>query len=768
MILVFLAALMGGQISAVVFAGSIQEEFETPVESISGQEAVEPEEVDAEQVEQVEQEELLEPPDTLSQEELLAREETPDSSLATSEEVSQSPQNSSPGMVFQFTNVPLTTVVDTVMRELGYSYVTSPGVGGSASIYTMGEIPKENAFSVLEQLLQMNGMGIVKQDDLYVLIPLAQTTTVPHGVIVDPQSSAEAQEPSAPDSQLSQEEFFEAQPVVSTFNVPQEESDDDARPGGVLTYVIPLNYVPSTEMLTMVTPFVSAGAHVIDYASANMLMITDFRKNVDQVLKLVKLLDTDYFDRTTVDLIPILYNTASTIAGDLAQIFSPTGGKSGGVRFVTIERLNSLLVITRSASVFKKVQEWVQKLDTTSSGTNIKTFVYPVENNTAGNIANILSQLYSEGLGFSSGQGQSEGGEPVQSLATRSEPASGPFSGSGLGPTLQGRPISRQSGINAVVAPDLKIIVNEFNNSMIIQATEADYQFLLQTIKQLDVLPRQVLLEAKLYSVELKDDLSFGVAAFLKSRDEAVSGPATLGQMASEGSLSVATQAFFGSMRTLEMSMNSLRSKTNVELLHAPRILAIDGAQAQINVGAEVPVTTASFGDPLQSGTTTNFVNSIQFRPTGVTLLIFPRISAGGVVAMDISVEVSSAAGAALTPTINTNSVTTSLIVRDGQTVALAGIISDTMSSSRDRVPLLGDIPILGTLFGRTTRLKRRAELIFFITPRVIHNLPTATELTLEFKRAMQKAYGFVDKKEAEQRDLIQKRIDQELKNKQQ
>ena len=135
---------------------------------------------------------------------------------------------------------------------------------------------------------------------------------------------------------------------------------------------------------------------------------------------------------------------------------------------------------------------------------------------------------------------------------------SGPFSGSGLGPTLQGRPISRQSGINAVVAPDLKIIVNEFNNSMIIQATEADYQFLLQTIKQLDVLPRQVLLEAKLYSVELKDDLSFGVAAFLKSRDEAVSGPATLGQMASEGSLSVATQAFFGSMRTLEMSMNSL------------------------------------------------------------------------------------------------------------------------------------------------------------------------------------------------------------------
>jgi general secretion pathway protein D len=210
-----------------------------------------------------------------------------------------------------------------------------------------------------------------------------------------------------------------------------------------------------------------------------------------------------------------------------------------------------------------------------------------------------------------------------------------------------------------------------------------------------------------------------------------------------------------------------LRSKTNVELLEAPRILAIDGAEAQINIGAEVAVTTASFGDPLQSGNATNFVNSIQYRPTGVTMLIFPRISASGVVAMDIAIEVSSATGAALTPTINTNSITTSLMVRDGQTVALAGIISDQTSFSRDRVPILGDIPILGALFGQTTRTRRRAELIFFITPHVIHSLPTATELTLDFKRALQKAYDFIEKSDSEERDLIQKRRDQELENQQ-
>jgi general secretion pathway protein D len=496
-------------------------------------------------------------------------------------------------------------------------------------------------------------------------------------------------------------------------------------------------------------------------------MITDFRRNIEQVLKLVELLDTDYFDRTTVDLIPIRYNQATDIAADLAQIFAPSG-TAAGVRIVTIERLNSLLVVTRSASVFQEVQRWVEKLDTTSTGTNIKTFVYQVENNTAGNIADILSQLYQDGLGLSSAQGQPQEGQQVQPVPQQRAPSvSQQFRGSTtLGPTLQGRPISRQPGTLAVVGTNLKIIVNEFNNSLIIQSTEADYQFLLQTIKLLDVLPRQVLIEAKLYSVELQDDLSFGVAAFLEERGMDL-GPATIGQISPGGALSVATRAFIGSSRQLEATINALRSRTNVELLEAPRILAIDGAEAQINIGAEVPVTTASFGDPLQAGTQTNFVNSIQFRPTGVTMLIFPRISASGVVAMDIAIEVSSATGAALTPTINTNSITTSLMVRDGQTVALAGIISDQTSFSRDRVPILGDIPILGALFGQTTRTRRRAELIFFITPHVIHNLPTATELTLDFKRSLQKAYDFIEKSDSEERDLIQKRRDQELENQQ-
>ncbi|MCH7803354.1 MAG: hypothetical protein IH937_04660 [Acidobacteria bacterium] len=676
---------------------------------------------------------------------------------------------SSNGLIFRFNDVPLTTLIDTVMKELGYSYIIDPRVQGTASIHTMGEIPRENAFEILEQLLQMNGQGIVRKDGMYVIVPLGETTKIPHELIVNPEASQlqeGAAQPGAAQLQPAPQPVPPTPaaqgPVVSTIGPPQEPGPGEIQKEGVLTYVIALHHIPSSEMVTLITPFVSNGANMINYASANILILTDFRQNVEQVLKLIRLLDTEYFDMTTVDLVPIRYNQAADIAADLAHIFAP--GAPAGVRLVTIERLNSILVVTRSADVFQEVQEWIEKLDTPSTGSNLRTFVYQVENNTATNIANILSQLYQDGAGLPSmaegGQLQPQATEP--GFVPRQQLPQDRFRGSGLGPTLAGRPMSSGSNIRAVVTGNIKIVVNEFNNSLIIQATEGDYQFLLQTIRQLDVLPRQVLIEAKIYAIELQDNLSYGVSAFLEARDNNL-GPPTIGSMV-DGTLNATTTAFIGSSRQLRSIITALSAKTNVRILEAPRILALDGVQAQINIGAEVPVTTASFGDPLQSGST-NFVNSIQFRPTGVTLLILPRISASGIVTMDLAIEVSSATGQSLTPTINTNSISTSLIVRDGQTVAIAGIISDSFDEARNRIPILGRIPVIGALFGTTTRNKRRNELVFFITPHVIRNLPTATELTRDFRRSLRNSYDFIERTEREERELIQERRALEQQN---
>ena len=715
----------------------------------------------AEEEEFVEEGQLVEEGDVQEEEEIAEQVEAPPVQASPL----QSPLSSN-GLVFRFNNVPITTLIDTVMKELGYSYIIDPRVQGTASIHTMGEIPRENAFDILEQLLQMNGQGIVKQDGIYVIVPLQLTPKIPHELIVNPEASQlqeEGAQPAAAQLQPAPQPVPPApaaqEPVVSTIGPPQEPVPGETQNEGVLTYVIALHHIPSAEMVTLITPFVSNGANMINYASANMLILTDYRQNVEQALKLIRLLDTEYFDLTTVDLVPIRYNQAVDITEDLAQIFAP--GSPAGVRLVTIERLNSILVVTRSADVFQEVREWIDKLDTPSSGSNLRTFVYQVENNTATNIASILSQLYQEGVPSAMG-GTAQGDQPQQSGAQPGFVPAGQQRLQGvprtadLGPSLTGRPMASGSDIRSVVSGNIKIIVNEFNNSLIIQATESDYQFLLQTIRQLDVLPRQVLIEAKIYAVELQDNLSYGVSAFLEARNPDL-GPPTTGSIV-DGTLSATTTAFIGSSRQLRAVITALSAKTNVQILEAPRILALDGVQAQINIGAEVPVTTASFGDPLQSGSSTNFVNSIQFRPTGVTLLIMPRISASGIVTMDLAIEVSNATGDSLTPTINTNAINTSLIVRDGQTVALAGIISDSANDVRNRVPVLGSIPVIGGLFGTTSTDKRRNELVFFITPYVIRNLPTTTELTLDFRRALRNAYEFIEKKESEETELIEER----------
>ena len=314
-----------------------------------------------------------------------------------------------------------------------------------------------------------------------------------------------------------------------------------------------------------------------------------------------------------------------------------------------------------------------------------------------------------------------------------------------LGPALSK---DSRSQIRAIVAGNVRIVVNEFNNSLIIQGTEGDIQFILETVEQLDTLPRQVVIEAKIYAVELRDELSFGVSAFLQQRGTQT-GPATIGSISSPsesgsgGLLSLTTKAIIGQERELVTILNALKSKTNVEIVDAPTVMALDGTPASINVGAEVPVTTASYGNPLQSGTT-NFINTIQFRPTGTTLLIVPRISASGVVTMDVVIEVSNATGPALTPTINRTYSQSSFIVRDGQTVGIAGLISDSYSLGKSRVPVVGDIPIIGALFGTTERTVSRRELVIFITPQVIRTLPTAAELTLEFRRALRISYDFI------------------------
>ncbi|MFZ0427305.1 MAG: secretin N-terminal domain-containing protein, partial [Acidobacteriota bacterium] len=496
-----------------------------------------------------------------------------------------------PGVKLNYQDADITLVINSIMQELGYSYVIDPQVQGTVNIFSMREIPRDRLFGVLEQLLKLNGLAIIQQEGYYVIVPINEGPTVPHGVLMSnppgpaPQGTQSQENPapspeSPPPPAAGDESAGPAAPPPSPAPPPPAAAAPETAAGesssgpevvrvqipgplseqGVVTYVIPLNYIVSDDMLKMAQVFLSPGSTVVDFAPANMLIITDYPKNIEQVLTLVGLLDTRYFELNKVDLVSIRFNKAADVAEDLAKIFAP-GDTAAGVRIVAIERLNSILVVTRSADVFKEVEKWIDRLDAPSSTSNIKTYVYQVENGTSVQIAQILAELYQDGTGLPSSataeatsqlqQGERAGSQGANSLSSSRQPyrdagfvqgggygnqlgggyggsygggyggyggssygggyggGYGGYGGGGLGggggsigmrqlgPALSS---SSQSQIRSIYAGNVKIVVNEFNNSLIIQGTEADIKFILETVKQLDTLPRQCFVEARIYS----------------------------------------------------------------------------------------------------------------------------------------------------------------------------------------------------------------------------------------------------------------------------
>ncbi len=195
---VVLIILLSGQIFGGLSAAAPTQEQEPPQqEAVEEGEAAEEGEP-SEEGEPVEEGELEE--GESAQQESLSEEEEVAEQVETPPVQPAPPQPPAPsnGLVFRFNNVPITTLIDTVMQELGYSYIIDPRVQGTASIHTMGEIPRESVFEILEQLLQMNGQGIVRQDGMYVFVPLGETTKIPHSLIINPEASQVQEGPAQP------------------------------------------------------------------------------------------------------------------------------------------------------------------------------------------------------------------------------------------------------------------------------------------------------------------------------------------------------------------------------------------------------------------------------------------------------------------------------------------------------------------------------------------------------------------------------------------
>lgn len=291
----------------------------------------------------------------------------------------------------------------------------------------------------------------------------------------------------------------------------------------------------------------------------------------------------------------------------------------------------------------------------------------------------------------------------------------------------------------------MRILPNAQNNAVLVYGTAQEEETVTAMLRKIDITPLQVRIDATIAEVTLNDTLQYGTQFFFKSGG--INGilnnaPGPLGTVAN----TVLGTGFPGfvlggrGQGGAPLAISALQAVTKVNVLSSPQITVVDNQQARLQVGALVPYLTASS----QSTLTANapVINSIAYQPTGVIMEVTPRVNSGGQVTLDVSQEVSDVDNTPNTtginsPTFNERSITSRVVVQDGQTIGLAGLIRDTTSRGNQGIPWLKDIPILGVLAGTQNNTRQRTELLVLLTPHVIRDQSDARALTDDLKAAL-------------------------------
>src|SRR4030043_1539425 len=381
-----------------------------------------------------------------------------------------------PGVVFNFDNADLYEVIRVMAEILKINYIVYPKVRGVVNIHTVGQIPSEDVFPIFQSILRLNGATAVKKGNVYEIVPFgdAKKSYVPFSTTRDP-------------AKLAAEERYTTQIII-------------------------LRYIPVAEVSKLIKPFLSDGADIIEHPPHNILIINDLASNVRKSLDIINLFDVDLFVDMKVRIYPVLNSDVTEIAKEMERIFasfevSTKSGRGVGITFTPVTRINSLLAISSIPNIFERVEAWLRELDKTpSEGTKLSVFVYYVQNGKAKDLADVLKQIF-----VATKEKKPEFRERV--VAPEPTPR-------GVRPTTPAPAAAPKGEAAPVPEGEINIVVDEANNALVIRAFQRDYRAILETIKKLDIYPKQVLIEVMVAEITLDATTKFGIewSRFLSSQ----------------------------------------------------------------------------------------------------------------------------------------------------------------------------------------------------------------------------------------------------------
>jgi general secretion pathway protein D len=387
------------------------------------------------------------------------------------------------------------------------------------------------------------------------------------------------------------------------------------------------------------------------------------------------------------------------------------------------------------------IRKWIEVFDEMFMTARPKIFVYPLQNSKADHIASLLQSIFSGSTSSASSSSTAK----TSPSSTPGMPASSTPSSSAA-PKVGASTVA--SGTGFLVSADTRIFADDVSNALIILATPSDYDFIEETIRKLDTVPRQVLIEGLIARVDLSDSFKFGFAWALRTdiryerwgvdlTSEIAQSPGTLltdpTELLSTAGFTIIGKDPSGIVRTY---LEALATEGKAEVIASPHILIADNREASFQVGQQIPIPTSETN---VTGTT-NIQRTFQYKDIGIILKVKPQINESGIVSLELTQEVSSSAtpldeistGTA-NPVINKIEATTYLVAKDKQTIIIGGLIREDTTKSRTGIPLLKDIPILGYLFGTTTESTDRVELVILLTPHVVRTIDDATHETDDY-----------------------------------
>lgn len=369
-----------------------------------------------------------------------------------------------------------------------------------------------------------------------------------------------------------------------------------------------------------------------------------------------------------------------------------------------------------------------------------QVFVYPVQNSKAKDVAAMLQQIFL-------------GAKPPTPVPTGQQPTTGRTATPAPAPAPSPTPRSPEAaGGEALVSDVTKIFADEITNNIIILATPEDFATITEAIKKIDIVPRQVVIEALIVSVDLTDNLDFGMKWMLQNdikitglkpfgNNDTVNlrGPLKLDSLITGNLPANFTFTAIDQAGNTKLLLQSLAAESKAKVLASPHILVSDNREASIQVGQQVPLATQTITEPTTTTTTTAITSSVQYKDVGIILKVKPQINESGLVALELSQEISSLASTPVQiagqafSSINKTEAKTNLVAQDGQTIIIGGLIREDTTRGSAGLPFLSKIPILKYLFGSVQDDKHRNELIILLTPHVIRNIQEAKDVTSDY-----------------------------------